>query len=214
MWDRVPAPSTCKAPALTEGWQLLWWPLCDAGPTHSTAHAMPAGLLVAPTGCHGSGHIAWRAPVAPCPWGSTACAQVCPAWLSQRARRPPCKPYWISGPSSGDARTSKLVQKRLGRTWVFIKTRLSGSLCWRFAGKARKTTETLGKPEFGVIMKRETQPLSCGLGFLLQNILGSSSRRERDGRVQNKASVGARDSHAPRHRSAWQIINSHWKPSR
>lgn len=214
MWDRAPAPSTCKAPALTEGWQLLWWPHCDTCPTHSPAHAMPAGSPAAPTGCHGSGRTAWRAPVAPCPWGTAACAQVCAAWLSQRARRPPRKPYPILGLSSGIAPTSKLVEKRRGRTWFFIKTRLSGSLCWRFMGKVRKSTETLGKPEFGVIMKCETQALSCGLGFLLQNILCSSFRRERAGRAQNNAAAGARDSHTPRHRSGWQMINFHWEPSR
>lgn len=110
-------------------------------------------------------------------------------------------PNRILGPSSGIARTSKLVEKQRGRTWLFIKTRFSGGLCWRFMGKVRKSTETLGKPEFGVIMKCETQPLSCGLGFLLQNILCSSFRRERAGRAQRNASAGARDSHTARHRS-------------
>lgn len=58
-------------------------------------------------------------------------------------------------------------------------------------GKVRKSTETLGKPEFGVIMKCETQPLSCGLGFLLQNIcvaaFGESAPGEQRGtRLQER----------------------------
>lgn len=72
------------------------------------------------------------------------------------------------------ARASKVAQKQLSRTWVFIKTRFNTSLRCPFMGKVCEMAETLGKPEFRVIMKHETRQLSCGLGFLLQNIWCSS----------------------------------------
>lgn len=73
-------------------------------------------------------------------------------------------------------------------------------------GKVHKTTETLGKPEFGVIMKHETQLLSCGLGFLLQHICCSSFGREHDNLVDDSTSAGARNSDTPRQRSAGKLL--------
>lgn len=70
-------------------------------------------------------------------------------------------------------------------TWACTKTGLNDSFHCRFVGKVCKTTETPGKPAFGVTMKYETRLLSCGLGFfLLQNIRRGSSGRERDSRAQ------------------------------
>lgn len=96
--------------------------------------------------------------------------------LAPDVRRAPCKrrpdaclgsllPSFLSEPFGFHIRTN--LKSDPSHTWVCIKTRLSDGLRCRFVGKARETTETPGKPEFGVTMKHETRLLSCGLGFFV-----------------------------------------------
>lgn len=104
------------------------------------------------------------------------------------------------------------LKRNRSRTWVCIQTGLNDSSHCRFVGKPGKTTETPGKPEFGVTVKHETRLLSCGLGFFCCKTLGAAARGESATAERTAACPWQRGIQIQPGSSPWQMINQDWEP--